>query len=55
MDRFLMHVRVGYPSAADEKTILELTRAEARSQSQQQPSAAVVSQQSLLEAEVEAL
>jgi len=50
LDRFLMHVRVGYPNAADEKTILELTRAEARSQSRQQPAAAVISQQGLLEA-----
>ncbi len=50
LDRFLMHVRVGYPSAADEKTILELTRAEARSQSRQQPAAAVISQQGLLDA-----
>ena len=45
-----MHVRVDYPSAEDEKTILELTRAEARSKSQQQPAVAQISQQSLLEA-----
>jgi MoxR-like ATPase len=50
LDRFLMHVRVDYPSAADEKIILELTRAEARSQTQQQPADAVISQQSLMEA-----
>ena len=50
LDRFLMHVRVDYPSAADEKTILELTRVEARSQSQKPPAVAQVSQQSLLEA-----
>ena len=50
LDRFLMHVRVDYPSAADEKIILELTRAEARSQVQQIPDVAVISQQSLLEA-----
>jgi MoxR-like ATPase len=50
LDRFLMHVRVDYPSAADEKIILELTRAEARSQASQQPGAAVISQQSLKEA-----
>ena len=50
LDRFLMHVRVDYPSAADEKIILELTRAEARSQASQQPGAAVISQQSLMEA-----
>jgi MoxR-like ATPase len=51
LDRFLMHVRVDYPNAAEEKTILELTRAEARSQSRlQPPRAAVISQQSLLDA-----
>jgi MoxR-like ATPase len=50
LDRFLMHVRVDYPSAADEKIILELTRGEARSQTQQKPAAAVISQQSLMEA-----
>ncbi len=50
LDRFLMHVRVGYPSAADEKKILELTRAEARSQSDRQAASAVISQQGLLEA-----
>ena len=50
LDRFLMHVRVDYPSAADEKIILKLTRAEARSQADQLPSAAVISQQSLMEA-----
>ena len=50
LDRFLMHVRVDYPSAADEKIILELTRAEARSQAQQIPDVAVISQQSLMEA-----
>jgi len=50
LDRFLMHVRVDYPSASDEKIILELTRGEARSQTQQHPAAAVISQQSLMEA-----
>ena len=50
LDRFLMHVRVDYPSATDEKTILELTREEARSQSRQQPAEAVITQQSLMEA-----
>ena len=50
LDRFLMHVRVDYPSAADEKVILELTRSEARSQTQQQPATAEISQQSLMEA-----
>lgn len=50
LDRFLMHVRVDYPSALDEKTILALTRTEARSRSQRQPAVAQISQQSLLEA-----
>ena len=51
LDRFLMHVRVDYPSPEDEKTILELTRSEART-SAQAPSSeqSVVSQQSLLAA-----
>src|SRR5210317_1902258 len=39
LDRFLMHVRVDYPDAADEKTILALTRDEARSQARQAPPA----------------
>ena len=30
LDRFLMHVRVDYPNAADERAILELTRQEAQ-------------------------
>ncbi len=51
LDRFLMHVRVGYPSGEDEKAILALTRNEARSEaSTEPPPAAVISQQSLLEA-----
>jgi MoxR-like ATPase len=29
LDRFLMHVRINYPAAADEKRILQLARAEA--------------------------
>jgi MoxR-like ATPase len=51
LDRFLMHVRVGYPSGEDEKAILALTRKEARSEaSAEPPPAAAISQQSLLEA-----
>ncbi len=51
LDRFLMHVRVGYPSGADEKAILELTRKEARSQFAAEPAPApVIGQQSLLAA-----
>ena len=51
LDRFLMHVRVGYPDAADEKAILALTRAEAHSQAQPAPPAeAMISQQNLRQA-----
>ena len=51
LDRFLMHVRVGYPSGEDEKAILALTRAEARSHAVEAAVPhAVVSQQSLLDA-----
>jgi len=51
LDRFLMHVRVGYPSGEDEKAILALTRKEARSQASDEPTpGAAISQQSLLEA-----
>jgi len=51
LDRFLMHVRVGYPSGEDEKAILALTRSEARSQAANEPPpGAMISQQSLLEA-----
>ncbi len=51
LDRFLMHVRVDYPSGEDEKKILELTRAEARSGFDQAATGdAVISQQSLLDA-----
>ncbi len=35
LDRFLMHVRVGYPSAEAEKEILHLVRSEARSEVRQ--------------------
>jgi len=51
LDRFLMHVRVDYPSGEDEKSILALTREEARSEFESGPAAeAVISQQSLLDA-----
>jgi MoxR-like ATPase len=51
LDRFLMHVRVDYPSGADEKAILALTRAEARSRAVDAAVPhAVIGQQSLLEA-----
>ena len=51
LDRFLMHVRVDYPSAEEEKLILQLTRDEARSSTRQdQPKVARLSQQTLLQA-----
>ena len=51
LDRFLMHVRVDYPSGEDEKAILELTRNEARSSVAVESAAqAIVSQQHLLQA-----
>ena len=51
LDRFLMHVRVDYPSGTDEKSILALTRDEARSSFEAGATPpAVISQQSLLDA-----
>jgi len=51
LDRFLMHVRVDYPSGLDEKAILALTRDEARSKFDTRAApTAVISQQSLLDA-----
>jgi MoxR-like ATPase len=51
LDRFLMHVRVDYPSGLDEKAILALTRDEARSEFDTRAApTAVISQQSLLDA-----
>ncbi len=37
LDRFLLHVRVGYPDAEAERAILRLTRAEANQQGQSAP------------------
>lgn len=51
LDRFLMHVRVDYPNVEEEKAILNLTRAEARSGQQSVESATTgLSQQILIEA-----
>lgn len=51
LDRFLMHVTVGYPSADDERSILQLTREEARSSSGESAGMVnPVSQESLLKA-----
>jgi MoxR-like ATPase len=56
LDRFLMHIRVGYPSEADEQRILALARSEA--QSQARPGAAkfnALSQQTVFNARREVL
>ena len=51
LDRFLMHVRVDYPNAEEEKLILQLTRDEARSSGRQdQPEVTRLGQQTLLQA-----
>jgi len=51
LDRFLMHVRVDYPNAEEEKLILQLTRNEARSSAlQDQLEVVRLSQQTLLQA-----
>ncbi|MDH5354395.1 MAG: MoxR family ATPase [Gammaproteobacteria bacterium] len=51
LDRFLMHVRVDYPDAEEERSILHLTRKEARGgQQDQQPTTSGLSQQTLVEA-----
>lgn len=53
LDRFLMHVRVGYPDIAAEREILRLNRNEARKDPVAQP--AEVSQKQLFDARDEAL
>ena len=51
LDRFLMHVRVDFPNAEDEKAILALTRNEARSNAEKTgPDSTSISQQNLLQA-----
>ena len=51
LDRFLMHVRVDYPSAEEEKLILQLTRGEARNSARSdQVKTDRLSQQTLLQA-----
>jgi MoxR-like ATPase len=56
LDRFLMHVRIGYPGAGDEKAILALARAEGHRGAQQAAdSARRVSQQTLFAARDEVL
>ncbi len=55
LDRFLMHVRVGYPSAEAEKEILHLVRNEARSEIRQGEELQPLSQQELFAARQEVL
>lgn len=51
LDRFLLHVRIDYPDAAEETEILRLARAEAGEMKQQtEPSATKISQQELFAA-----
>ena len=53
LDRFLMHVRVGYPDIASEREILRLNRSEARKDPVPQPE--TISQKTLFDARDEAL
>jgi len=57
LDRFLMHVSIGYPDAASEKQILKLARDEAKGNTNNLASAATqkISQQSILGAREEVL
>ncbi len=56
LDRFLMHVRVDYPRADDERAILQLTRGEARSNpGETMAMVNPISQASLLEARLAVL
>ena len=56
LDRFLMHVRVGYPRADDERAILQLTRGEARrNPGETMAMVNPISQASLLEARLAVL
>ena len=50
LDRFIMHCLIDYPEAADEKTILQLTRAEAASLQTTEPET-LISQTALLAAQ----
>jgi MoxR-like ATPase len=50
LDRFLMHVNVGYPSADDERAILRLNRSEADQPAATQPEQPVISQEQIFAA-----
>jgi MoxR-like ATPase len=56
LDRFMLHIKIGYPEAAHEKEILQLARDEARGEINQQTIAAKkISQQILFDAREEVL
>ena len=55
LDRFLMHVRVDYPNAAEELDILRLTRGEAKSTASSSAAVAPISQAQLFAARDEVL
>ena len=56
LDRFLMHVRVGYPQASAEKQILDLTRQQARDAARNETHAAVLlTQEQIFSAQQEVL
>lgn len=55
LDRFLMHVRVDYPDAAEELEILRLTRGEAKASAEPSASATPISQAQLFAARHEVL
>ncbi|MGB5425254.1 MAG: MoxR family ATPase, partial [Gammaproteobacteria bacterium] len=56
LDRFLMHVRVGYPQASAEKQILDLNRQQARDAARNETHAAVLlTQEQIFSAQQEVL
>jgi MoxR-like ATPase len=56
LDRFLMHVRVGYPSAGAEKKILELARSQAQSVAHNDPAPReILTQEQIFSAQQEVL
>ena len=56
LDRFLMHVRVGYPDASAEKQILDLNRAQAQAEARHDASPAVLlTQEQIFAAQQEVL
>ena len=54
LDRFLMHVKIGYPDVSAEKQILALSRGEALASSEAKPSAAI-SQEAIFAARKEVM